>query len=442
MTDTETAELWSPELFKVMEKAKQDPTTRFTSLAHLIDENALKRAFYRLRKAAAVGVDKVTVEQYGQTLDGNVQDLHARLKAMRYRHQPILRVHIPKEPGKTRPLGISSTEDKIVQGALREILGAVYEPIFMDCSSGFRPGRGAHDALRALDGIIAKGKVVCILEADIMSFFDSLDRTKLMEMLQERVADTSLLRLIGKCLHVGVLDGEEFSTPEKGTAQGSILSPMLGNVYLHYALDEWFEGTVKERLQGKAHLVRYADDFVIAFEREDDAARVMNVLGKRMEKYGLTLHPEKTRLIPFERPSLWPREGDRQPGTFDFLGFTIYWRRTRSGKWAVTMKTRKARFSRAVMAISEYCRKERHRPVPEQHAKLRVRLQGHYNYYGVNNNLRMLNRLRYLTENVWRKWLNRRSQRGRMTWERFKRLLSQYPLPMPHTRVQLWANAP
>ncbi len=442
MTDAETVDLWSPELFKVMEKAKQDPTARFTSLAHLIDENALKRAYYRLRKAAAVGVDGVTVEQYGQSLDSNVRNLHARMKAMSYRHQPILRVHIPKEPGKTRPLGISCTEDKLVQGALREVLGAVYEPIFKDSSYGFRPGRGAHNALRALNRSVFDIKVACILEADIMSFFDSLDRKKLMEMLRERVADTSLLRLIGKCLHVGVLDGEEFSTPERGTAQGSILSPMLGNIYLHYVLDQWFEGTVKERLQGKAHLVRYADDFVIAFEREDDAARVMKVLAKRMEKYGLTLHPEKTRLIPFERPKQWPKEEDQEPGTFDFLGFTHYWRKTRKGWWAIAVKTRKARFSRAVKAIAEYCRQERHRPVPEQQAMLRLRLHGHYNYYGVNGNGVMLQNLLQETRRIWRKWLNRRSQRGRMTWERYLKLLEEYPLPVPHIKVQLWAHAP
>lgn len=441
MTDSETAELWSPELFKVMERAK-DPTTRFTSLAHLLDENALKRAYYRLRKAAAVGVDGVTVEEYGQRLDSNVQDLHLRLKTMRYRHQPIRRVHIPKEPGKTRPLGISATEDKIVQGALREILHAVYEPVFKPCSFGYRPGRGAHDALRNLDRGVFDIKVACILEADITSFFDSLDRKKLMEMLQERVVDTSLLRLIGKCLHVGILDGEECSTPEQGTAQGSILSPMLGNIYLHYVLDVWFEETVKERLQGKAHLVRYADDLVIVFERKDDASKVMKVLGKRMEKFGLTLHPEKTRLIPFERPKQWPVEGDQEPGSFDFLGFTHYWRKSRKGWWSMAVKTRKARFSRAVKAISEYCRRERHRPVAYQYAKLKLSLYGHYNYYGVNGNSDRLGKFHDQVKSIWRKWLGRRSQRGRMSWERFQELLEKYPLPVPLIKVNLWARIP
>ncbi len=230
---------------------------------------ALERAYRRMRKGAAVGVDGVTKEQYGQDLEGNLRDLHARLKAKRYRHQPIRRVHIPKEGGKTRPIGISAFEDKLVQDAVREVLEAIYEQDFLDFSYGFRPGRSAHDAVRARDRIVPEGKGNWILEADIVSFFDRLDRKKLKKMLEVRVADGSLLRLIGKCLQVGILDGAELSTPESGTAQGSVLSPLLGNVYLHYALDRWFERRGKPRLQGQATLVRYADDFVIGFEFKD-----------------------------------------------------------------------------------------------------------------------------------------------------------------------------
>jgi group II intron reverse transcriptase/maturase len=239
-----------------------------------------------MRKDAAVGVDGVTKEQYGQTLEMNLQNLHARMKAKRYRHQPIRRVHIPKEQGKTRPIGISAFEDKLVQDAVREVLEAIYEQDFLDCSYGFRPGRSAHDAIRTLDQIVHRGEVSWILEADIVSFFDSIDRHELKKMLEIRVADGSLLRLIGKCLHVGVLDGAELSTPETGTAQGSVLSPLLGNVYLHYALDLWFEAEVKPRLRGRATLIRYADDFVIGFEHEVDARRVVAVLGQRLGRFG------------------------------------------------------------------------------------------------------------------------------------------------------------
>jgi len=240
----------SPGLLKVAERAKRDPDARFNSLAHLVDEAALGRAYDRIRKDAAVGVDGITKEQYGQHLEENLRGLHERLRSMRYRHQPIRRVHIPKANGKTRPIGVSTVEDKIVQGALCEVLGAVYEQDFLECSYGFRPGRSAHHALRAVNRMVSREGIAVILEADIQAFFDSIDRKKLLELLQIRVADTPLLRLLGKCLHVGVLDGEEFSRPDGGTAQGSIISPMFGNVYLHFVLDLWFERDIKTTAQG------------------------------------------------------------------------------------------------------------------------------------------------------------------------------------------------
>jgi group II intron reverse transcriptase/maturase len=279
MTDASTSENVSPELMKVVERAQREPEGRFHSLAHLIDVPALMRAYHRIRKDGAVGVDGVTKEQYGQKLQENLENLHARLKAKQYRHQPIRRVHIPKDNGKTRPIGISAFEDRVVQDAIREVLQAIYEQDFLDCSHGFRPGRSAHDAIRALDRVVHRGEVNWVLEADIVSYFDSLDRTELMKLIQIRVADGSLLRLIGKCLHVGVLDGADYTEPEKGTIQGSGLSPLLGNIYLHYVLDLWFEREVKPRLSGKATLIRYADDLVITFENQDDAKRVMEVLG-------------------------------------------------------------------------------------------------------------------------------------------------------------------
>ena len=257
---------------------------------------------------------------------------------------------------------VSATEDKVVQNAVREVLEAVYEQTFMDCSYGFRPGRSAHDAVRALTRAVNEGEANWILEFDVVSFFDSVRRSQLLEMLQERVADGSLLRLIGKCLHVGVLDGEVFTEPSEGTVQGSTLSPLLGNVYLHTVLDRWFAEEVRPRLRGKATFIRFADDGVFGFERQDDAQRVLAVLSKRMEHFGLTLHPEKTRLLDFHRPSRSRGEG-RSPRTFDFLGFCWYWRRTRAGSWAVACKTRRARLARAIQRVYVWCRDNRHLPV-------------------------------------------------------------------------------
>ena len=432
----------SPGLLKVAERAKRDPDARFNSMAHLVDEAALGRAFHRIRKGAAVGVDGITKEQYGQQLEENLRGLHERLKAMRYRHQPIRRVHIPKANGKTRPIGISSLEDKIVQGALREVLEAVYEQDFLECSYGFRPKRGAHDAIRAVNQMVSREGIEVVVEADIQAFFDSIDRKRLLELLQTRVADPPLLRLLGKCLHVGVLDGEQFIKPGEGTAQGSIVSPMFGNVYLHYVLDVWFERDIKPRLKGHARLIRYADDFVIGFARREDAERVLEVLHKRMAKYGLTLHPDKTRLIAFKRPR--HGQSDRSgPGTFDFLGFTMYWCRTRRGGWRLGMKTRKARIQRTLMNLGEWCRRHRHLSLKEQHAALSRRLRGHYQYFGVNGNARSLQQVLYRTERLWLKWLQRRGQRGhRLTWEQFGVYLKAHPLPPARISVQIWANAP
>jgi len=438
MTDALTSLDMSTGLRKVAERAEREPAARFNSLAHLIDEELLAGAFARLRGNAAVGVDGITKDQYGQDLQHKLRDLHERMKTMRYRHQPIRRVHIPKEKkGQTRPIGISATEDKVVQNALREVLEAVYEQTFMDCSYGFRPGRSAHDAVRALTRAVDGGEANWILEFDVVSFFDSVRRTQLMEMLQERVADGSLLRLIGKCLQVGVLDGAEITEPSEGTVQGSTLSPMLGNVYLHTVLDRWFAEEVRPRLRGKATFIRFADDGVFGFERQDDAERVQAVLGKRMERFGLTLHPEKTRLLDFRRPSRSRTEG-RSPTTFDFLGFCWYYRRTRKGSWTVTCKTRRARLVRAIQRVYEWCRRNRHMHVREQHAQLVRRVRGHINYFGVNGNIISLRRFVYQVERSWHKWLNRRSQRARLDWERFQDLLNSLPLPKARIVVHIW----
>jgi RNA-directed DNA polymerase len=440
MTAAQMAEHLTPERIRVMERAK-DPTVVFTALAHLINQEALTRAYHRIRKDAAAGTDGITKEEYGEDVERKIQGLHQRLRNMEWRHQPIRRVHIPKEKGRTRPIGISSIEDKIVQGALCELLELIYEPLFLDCSYGFRKGRSAHDALRDLNGVLYRGEGSFILELDVQSYFDSIDRKKLQEMLRERVAEKSLLRLIGKCLHVGVLDGEEHSEPELGTVQGSVLSPLLGNVYLHNVLDVWFEKEVKPRLQGKAHLVRYADDAVITFEREDDARRVHEVITKRFERYGLKLHPEKTRVVRYERPNKGDSAG-KGPGTFDFLGFTHLWARSHKKNWVPRLKTRKASVRRFLRAVAEYCQRHRHETVKTQGAALNRRITGHINYFGVNGNSGSLRKVIRACEAAWFKWLNRRGQRARLSWDRFKALLRGNPLPRSRIAVPIWRAAP
>lgn len=438
MADAMTSGSMLPKLLEVAERAKT-LDARFFALAYLIDVPALERAFKRLRKRAAVGVDGVTVEQYGERLQENLRDLHQRMKAGKYRHQPLRRTYIRKEDGSSRPIGISAVEDKIVQSALREVLETVYEPAFMDCSFGFRPGRSAHDAVRSIQQACDRRKVNWVLEADIMSFFDSINRQKLQEMLQERVPDGSIKRLVGKCLKVGVLEGEELSWAKDGTTQGSTLSPLLGNIYLHHVLDLWFGTQVKPRLRGVAHLVRYADDFIMCFENKRDAERVLEILPKRMEKFDLKLHPDKTRLVPFNRPR--KRGTDRKgPGTFDFVGFTFYWKRRRSGNWGLGVKTRRKSSRRFLRNVYDWCRRHRHLPVKEQYRKLKQKLVGHLAYFGVNGNQRSMRSVIYWTKCVWGKCLRRRSQKAhRLTWEVFfGPYMRRFRFPEPRVSVNIW----
>lgn len=430
----------SPGLERVTEAARNNPG-ELLSLAHHIDVAALRRSYTRVRNNAAVGVDGVTKEQYGEDLERNLQDLHQRLKSQRYRHQPIRRVLIDKEGGKKRPIGISALEDKLVQDSLRELLEAIYEQDFLDCSYGFRPGRSAHDALRSLNGAVHRGEVNVVFEADIVSFFDRIDRERLKELLARRLADKSLMRLIGKCLHVGVLDEGVVTTPETGTVQGSTLSPLLANVYLHYVLDLWFELEIKPQLKGKAILVRYCDDFVMGFELREDAEQVNQLLSNRFAVYGLELHPEKTRMVDFRRPPI-RQQGGKGRGTFDLLGFSHYWKRSRRGNWHMAVKTRRARLKRAIGSIYDWCRRHRHQSIPAQHAALKRKLTGHFNYFGVRGNSRSIGAVVFFAQRAWFKWLRRRSQRSRLTWKRFNDLLRDFPLSPPPVTKSLWATNP
>jgi len=418
---------------RIAELAKQSPEMGFTSLAYHIDLRWLYEAYERTRPDGASGVDGQTAADYSANLGANLQSLLDRAKSGTYRAPPVKRVHIPKgASGDTRPIGIPTFEDKVLQRAVVMVLEAVYEQDFLPCSYGFRPGRSAHQALDALWQQTMGMGGGWVLEVDIRKFFDTLDHAHLRELLRHRIRDGVLLRLIGKWLNAGVLEEGSVSFPDAGTPQGGVVSPLLANVYLHYVLDVWFEREVKPRLQGRAFLIRYADDFVIGFAHEEDARRVLDVLPKRFGKYGLTLHPDKTRLVPFQRPphtdtSATASERMR-PGSFDLLGFTHFWGRSRRGFWVVKRKTAQGRLSRALKMIAQWCRFNRHRPISEQHQTLSQKLRGHFAYFGITGNSQALGRFRNAVERLWRGWLSRR-RCGFFSWAAFARLLERYPLP-------------
>jgi RNA-directed DNA polymerase len=413
--------------------AKQSPGMGITTLAHHMDIDWMREAYRRTRKDGAVGVDGQTAQDYAAELEDNLHSLLERAKSGRYKAPPVRRVHIPKgTDGDTRAIGIPTFEDKILQRAVVMLLEPVYEQDFLDCSYGFRPGRSAHQALEVLWRQLMNHPVGWILELDIRKFFDQLDHSHLRAILRQRVRDGVLLRLIGKWLNAGVLESGCVTHPETGSPQGGVISPILANAYLHEVLDVWFERTVKPRMLGYAGLNRYADDALIVFAKETDARKVLDVLPKRFAKYGLTLHPEKTRLVPFQRPPQCPRtKASRvsRPGTFDFLGFTHFWGVSRKGTWAVQRKTAQGRFSRALRTLSHWCRVHRHLPIREQWEHLGLKVRGHYAYYGIPGNARSLGRFRHFAERVWQKWLSRRSHRARIPWDRFALMQARYPLP-------------
>jgi RNA-directed DNA polymerase len=419
---------------RIAELAKQSPQLGFTSLAHHIDVRWLYEAYLRTRPDGAPGVDGQTIADYTANLGANLQALLDRAKSGTYRAPPVRRVHIPKgTSGDTRPIGIPTFEDKVLQRAVVMVLEAVYEQDFLDCSYGFRPGRSAHQALDALWQQTMRLGGGWVLEVDIRKFFDTLDHAQLRELLRHRIRDGVLLRLIGKWLNAGVLDDGSLTFPEAGTPQGGVVSPLLANVYLHYVLDVWFEREVKPRLKGRAFLIRYADDFVMGFTCEEDARRVLAVLPKRFGRYGLALHPDKTRLVPFQPPpqQVQPAVSSEaaRPGSFDLLGFTHFWGRSRRGFWVVKRKTAQDRLSRALKTIAQWCRLNRHQPIAAQRQTLSQKLRGHFAYFGITGNSFALSRFRGAVVHIWKKWLARRRRRGFLSWVVFERLLRRYPLP-------------
>jgi RNA-directed DNA polymerase len=441
MAETSGSITVSTKLERIAKLAREMPQAALTRLAHHIDIDWLREAYRRTRKNGATGVDRQTAEEYASNLEVNLRSLLERAQSGSYVAPPVRRIHIPKGDGsQTRPIGIPTFEDKVLQRAVAMVLEAIYEQSFLDCSYGFRPGRSAHQALRLVQSQTVKMAGRWVLEIDIRKFFDTLDHRQLRDIVRKRVRDGVLLRLISKWLNAGVMEDGAIEYPEAGTPQGGVISPLLANIYLHEVLDEWFVQQVVPRLVGRAVLVRYADDVVIIFGNEQDARRVFDVLPKRFAKYGLTLHREKTRLVDFCRPDRRalpsPDNGDAhsRPGTFDLLGFTHYWAKSRKGYWVVKQKTAADRLRRALKRIADWCRRYRHEPVRDQWTALKRKLLGHFGYFGITGNFRALCNLRHHVIAVWRKWLSRRSQRARISWKDMLRLQASYPLPQPRIR--------
>jgi group II intron reverse transcriptase/maturase len=427
---------------RIANLAQRSPEFAFTSLAHFMTLEWLESACHATRKDGAAGIDEMTGKQYVENLEENLRLLHERLKSGTYKAPPVRRKHIPKgTSGETRPIGIPTFEDKIVQRAVVMLLEPIYEYDFYDVSYGFRPGRSAHQALATVWEAAMEVKGGWILEVDLRKFFDTLNHKQLQEFVSRRVRDGVLRRLIGQWLNAGVMEDGNLSFPETGSPQGGVISPFLANIYLHYVLDEWFEETVKPLMRGKCRLIRFADDFVILFEKKNNANRVMAVIPKRFGKYGLTVHPEKTKLIDFRSPNHPERRRERtskdgddrddKPGTFDLLGFTHYWGKTLKGGWAIKRKTMKSRLARSIQRIDQWCRRNLHQPIRWQWKTLCAKVRGHYAYYGITGNSRSLGSMTYQVGRNWKKWLNRRNRERNMTWEKFNLLLKRYPLPIP-----------
>jgi RNA-directed DNA polymerase len=421
-------------------QAKQYPHTAFTTLAHYVNAALLERAFWDLNPRSSPGVDRVTWRSYKRNLETHLEDLHERLVSGTYRPQVVVRRWIPKDERKKkyRPLGIPALEDKIVQRAVALLLEQIYEQDFYDFSYGFRLGRSCHQALHAARQGMLRG-VNFVIDCDISSFFDNLQHDHLLAILRERVNDGRVLELIEMWLKAGIMDGKELVFPEKGSPQGSVISPLLANVYLHVVLDRWFAEVVTAHCRGKVVMYRYADDFVIGCELEDDARRIMKALPQRFARYGLEINREKTKLVNFRQPR-WgydPKKHGPKPDTFSFLGFTIYWGKTWKGGHTIKRKTETKRMFRALRRFWEWCRDNRHRPLEEQYQTLSAKLRGYYRYYGVRCNSRCLEWVFDRLKRAWLYWLNRRGGRKRLSWEKFQKLLKVYRLPRPKI-MQPW----
>jgi RNA-directed DNA polymerase len=414
----------------------------FASLHHVLDLDWMLEAYRATRKDGATGVDGVTAAEYAEELEANLLDLLDRIKSGRYQAPPARRTDIPKADGTQRPLGIMTFEDKVAQRAIVMLLEAIYEQDFLPCSYGFRPGRSAHDALHDLRTALMTQGLRWVLDIDIKRYFDTIPHSHLRGFLDRRVTDGVVRRMIDKWLKAGVLESGSLTYSTEGTPQGGVASPLLANIYLHYVLDEWVATVVAPRLKGRHILVRYADDLVMAFEDHLDGKRVLRALDQRLTRYGLTLHPEKSRFIDFRfrRPG-----GQRHPATsgttFDFLGFTHVWGRSRRDKNVVRQVTAKGRFARALAVLNDWCQRNRHRSLRHQHAHLSAMLRGHYGYYGITGNGRRIRWYLHQVERLWKKWLSRRGRHGNFRWDRLRDRLKRHPLPPARIMRQYTARS-
>jgi RNA-directed DNA polymerase len=417
----------------IAEIAVKDGKCKFNNLIHLLNKDGLKECFYQLKKGRAPGIDNVMLEEYGLHLEANLEVLVARMKRFSYRPQAVRRSYIPKANGKLRPLGIPAIEDKIVQMGIARILTAIYEADFLDCSYGFRPGRSCHDALDRLDKIIMKHPINHVIDADIKGFFDNVNHNWLLRCLQERIDDKKLLRYIVRFLKAGVMEEGEWQVTDKGTPQGGIISPILANIYLHYVLDLWLERFVKRHSRGMVAMVRYADDFVICVQYKDEAGWILLELRKRLEKFGLELAVDKTKIIGFGRFAVENANNTGQrASTFNFLGFTHFCDKTRTGKFKVGRTTDRKRFRAKMKEMNIWLKLVRNTaPVKDWWPILCAKLRGHFQYYGVSGNFRGIKRFYYLTIRLVLKWLNRRSQKKSYNWKSYREYLTKYPLPTP-----------
>jgi RNA-directed DNA polymerase len=427
---------------RIAELARTKARTALSTLHQVIDLEWMREAYQLTRKDGAPGIDGVTAADYEVNLEAKLLDLLERIKSGRYIAPPVRRVYIPKTDGSQRPLGIPTFEDKVAQRAIVMVLEAIYEQDFLSCSFGFRPGRSAHQALSALRlAFMGRKGLRWVLDVDISKYYDTIQHHHLRAFLDRRVTDGVIRRMIDKWLKAGVLEHDLLRHTTEGTPQGGVVSPVLANIYLHHVLDEWFEMDVQPRLKGSSILVRYADDSVMAFEVLEDAKRVIDVLGKRLQRYGLKLHPDKTRLVDFRIYRPGACHPDTGGTTFDFLGFSHIWAKTQKGLNGVRQVTAKSRYARALAAVGEWCRHNRHLSLREQHAHLSQMMRGHYAYYGISGNSRRIRWFACQVVVVWRKWLSRRDRQGVFRWDRLNAILKRHPLPPARIVHHLYATA-
>ena len=428
----------------ISKRAREEPDCQFISLAHLLNEGYLKACYSKLGRDRACGIDNVTWREYGRNLDENLKDLVARMKAKRYKPQPSKRVYISKDEHTKRPLGLPALEDKIVQKGIAGILEAIYEADFLDCSYGFRPRRGCHQAINAVDKTIMARPINHVVEADIKGYFDNVSHEWLMKFLQVRIKDPSLLLLIKRFLKAGYVEAGMREATEQGTPQGGNLSPMLSNVFLHYVLDLWFEKKVKPQVKGQCYIARYCDDFICMVQNVEEARHIKQMLEERFTQFDLELHPEKTRAISFGRYERQnAKRQNRKANTFDFLGFTHYCRESRKGKFIVGRTTNRAKFRKKCKEMNAWLKAVRNAvKTKEWWPILEAKLRGHYQYYGVSGNMPALRQYYAMTLRLALKWLNRRSQRKVYSWKRFTEYLKHYPLPTPRITHNLYMLSP